>query len=112
MKICVCCSLRGGASAHGVYILKEDGARIGQPGRETVRHLLRHARSEVVLPAAPQVPPNGETVACCVVVGKVPLSQLTHGWKVEKIKQLHFILRQDCLQLFILQMQYFVLPFV
>ena len=41
---------------HGVYILWEEGARIGQPGRETVHYLLRHARSEVVLSAAPQVP--------------------------------------------------------
>ena len=51
--------------------MKEDGARIGRPGRETVHYLLRHARSEVALPAAPQVPPNGETVACCVGVGRV-----------------------------------------
>ena len=56
---------------HGVYILKEDGARIGQPGRETVHYLIRHARSDVVLPAAPQAPPNGETIACCVGFGRV-----------------------------------------
>ena len=40
------------SEAHGVYIIEEDGAWIGQPGRETVRYFLRHARSEVVLPAA------------------------------------------------------------
>ena len=57
--------------AHGVYILKEDGARIGQPGRETVHHLLRQARSEIVFPAAPQAPPNGETIAFCAYVERV-----------------------------------------
>ena len=36
------------SDAQGVYLLKEDGARVGQPGQETVHHLLRHARSEVV----------------------------------------------------------------
>ena len=36
----------------------ELGARIGQLARETVRCLLRHARSAVVLPAAPQGAPT------------------------------------------------------
>ena len=51
------------SDAYGVYFVKEDNAPIGQPGRVAVHNLLRHARSEVVLPAAPQVPPIGETEA-------------------------------------------------
>ena len=70
------------SDAHGVYSLKEDGARMGQPGRETVHYLLRHARSELVFPAAPEAPPNGETSACCACVGRVEARTCLTGRKV------------------------------
>ena len=81
------------SDAHGLYILEEDGAWIGQPGRETVHFLLR---SEVVLPAAPQAPPNGETTACCVGVGRVEARTWRTGRKVgNTLNNCYFFLRRN-----------------
>ena len=97
MKTCACCSLRVGArfcsESHGVYTIKEDGARIGQPNRVIVHCLLPHNRSTVMLPAAPQVPgPNGEeTIAGCVARAQISLPSHSLGTKLQNTEQLHFI---------------------
>ena len=112
------CSLRGGASAaRPMCVQSSRKTALGSVSlAETVHCVLRHSRSAVLLPAAPQMPrPQGRTEKQLQGASRErkTVSRPTHVYKIQKIEQLHFIfLRRNSVQKIILQMQYFIAFFI
>ena len=102
--------------AHGVCSIKEDGARIGQPGCETVHCFLGNCRSVDNIASgssgATTLEPNGETLAGCVARAQKskPSHTRAQNWKTKLSNCISF-LRRNCVQQFILQMQQCILFF-
>ena len=72
-------------------IIEEDGARIDQAGRATVRCLFSIRSSVASGSSRATTPPNGETVAVCARASAKQLAASLTGTKLKNIEQLHFI---------------------